>query len=116
MPFNSWMDITTIERYVKKGEQEKNAVGEDRNEDEGFNDGEDDEGVEGVKGAAEEVDEGFEDEMSKETKWMRQIYGLAVLMIKGDKGWHDAEDFTTKYSAVIKLARLMVVQEAYEQR
>ncbi|KFY90217.1 hypothetical protein V500_05234 [Pseudogymnoascus sp. VKM F-4518 (FW-2643)] len=44
------------------------------------------------------------------------ISGLAVLMIKGDKGWHDAEDFTTKYSAVIKLARLMVVQEAYEQR
>jgi hypothetical protein len=30
-------------------------------------------------------------------------------MIKGEKGWHDAEDFTTKYSAVIKLARLMVV-------
>jgi RecQ family ATP-dependent DNA helicase len=44
------------------------------------------------------------------------ISGLAVLMIKGEKGWYDAEDFTTKYSAVIKLARLMVVQEAYEQR
>ncbi|OBT70707.1 hypothetical protein VF21_10274 [Pseudogymnoascus sp. 05NY08] len=192
MPFDSWMDITTIERYVEvwkqlllfvfrakddkaefrppyvltkaqqsamqtvrdeigafqewKEEQGKNAAGEDRDEDEGFDDGEDDEGVEGVKGAAEEaaeeVDEGFEDEMSKETKWMQQIQqevlrfcitlldhplqdneyqspiisGLAVLMIKGDKGWHDAEDFTTKYSAVIKLARLMVVQEAYEQR
>jgi hypothetical protein len=37
-------------------------------------------------------------------------------MIKGKKGWYDAKDFTTKYSAVIKLARLMVVQEAYEQR
>jgi hypothetical protein len=37
-------------------------------------------------------------------------------MIKDDKGWHDAEDFTPKYSAVIKLARLMVVQDAYEQR
>lgn len=124
-----------------KGEQDKNAAGEDRDEDEGFDDG-DDEGMEGVEGAAEEVDEGFEDEMSEETKWMRQIQrevlrfcitlldhplqdneyqspiisGLAVLMIKGDKGWHDAEDFTTKYSAVIKLARLMVVQEAYEQR
>ncbi|KFZ20112.1 hypothetical protein V501_00293 [Pseudogymnoascus sp. VKM F-4519 (FW-2642)] len=96
-----------------KGEQEKNAAGEDRDEDEGFDDGEDDEGVEGVEGAAEEVDEGFEDEMSEETKWMR---GLAILMIKGDKGWHDAEDFTTKYSAVIKLAQLMVVQEAYKQR
>jgi hypothetical protein len=110
--------------------------GEDRDEDEGFDDRED------VEGAGEEVDEGFEDEMSEETKWMQQIQrkvlrfcitlldhplqdneyqspiisGLAVLMIKGDKGWHDAEDFTTKYSAVIKLARLMVVQEAYEQR
>ncbi|OBT79272.1 hypothetical protein VF21_01964 [Pseudogymnoascus sp. 05NY08] len=125
-----------------KEEQEKSAEGEDRDEDEGFNDGEDDEGVEGVKGAAEEVDEGFEDEVSKETKWMQQIQrevlrfcitlldhplqdseyqspiisSLAVLMIKGDKGWHDAEDFTTKYSAVIKLAQLMVVQEAYKQR
>jgi hypothetical protein len=37
------------------------------------------------------------------------ISGLAVLMMKGDKGWHDAEDFTSKYSAVIKLAQLMVV-------
>ena len=44
------------------------------------------------------------------------ISGLAVLMIKGEKGWHDAEDFTPKYSAVIKLARLMVIQEAYQQR
>ncbi|KFZ17436.1 hypothetical protein V501_01718 [Pseudogymnoascus sp. VKM F-4519 (FW-2642)] len=118
MPFDSWMDITTIERYVEvwkqlllfvfraeddkaefqppyvlteaqqsamqtvrdkigafqewKGEQEKNAAGEDRKEDEGFDDG-DDEGVEGVEGAPKEVDEGFEDEMSEETKWMRQI-------------------------------------------
>ncbi|OBT70929.1 hypothetical protein VF21_10098 [Pseudogymnoascus sp. 05NY08] len=125
-----------------KEEQAKSVEGEDCDEDEGFDDGEDGEGVEGVKGAAEEVDEGFKDEMSKETKWMQQIQqevlrfcitlldhplqdneyqspiisGLAVLMIKGDKGWHDAKDFTTKYSAVIKLARLMVVQEAYEQR
>ena len=44
------------------------------------------------------------------------ISGLAVLMINGDTGWHDAEDFTTKHSAVIKLPRLMVVEEAYEQR
>ncbi len=28
----------------------------------------------------------------------------------------DAEDYTPKYSAVIKLARLMVVQEAYKRR
>jgi hypothetical protein len=37
------------------------------------------------------------------------ISGLAVLMIKGEKGWYDAEDFITKYSAVIKLAWLMVI-------
>jgi hypothetical protein len=193
MPFDSWMDMTTIERYVEvwkqlllfvfraeddepefrppyvlteaqqsamqivrekigafqewKQEQEGSGGGGDGrdgggdgDEDEGFDDGEDDRGPDEVVHG--EVDEGFEDEMSEETKWMRQIQrevlrfcialldhplqddeyqsaiisGLAVLMIKGDKGWHDAEDFTTKYLAVIKLARLMVVQEAYEQR
>jgi hypothetical protein len=39
------------------------------------------------------------------------ISGLAVLGIRDEKGWLDAEDYTPKYSAVIKLARLMVVQE-----
>jgi hypothetical protein len=33
-----------------------------------------------------------------------------------DDGWLDAEDYTPKYSAVIKLAWLMVVQEAYKRR
>jgi hypothetical protein len=28
----------------------------------------------------------------------------------------DTKDYTPKYSAVIKLARLIIVQEAYEQR
>jgi hypothetical protein len=41
---------------------------------------------------------------------------LAVLEIRDDDGWLNAEDYTPKYSAVIKLARLMVVQEGYEQR
>jgi hypothetical protein len=36
--------------------------------------------------------------------------------MREDDGWLDAEDYTPKYSAVIKLARLMVVQEAYERR
>jgi len=44
------------------------------------------------------------------------ISGLAVLGIRDDNGWLDAEDYTPKYSAVIKLARLIVVQEGYEQR
>jgi hypothetical protein len=44
------------------------------------------------------------------------ISGLAILGIGEDDGWLDAEDYTPKYSAVIKLARLIVVQEAYERR
>jgi len=44
------------------------------------------------------------------------ISGLAVLGIRDDDGWLDAEDYTPKYSAVIKLARLIVVQKGYEQR
>jgi hypothetical protein len=44
------------------------------------------------------------------------ISGLAVLGIWDDNEWLDAEDYTLKYSAVIKLARIIVVQEAYKQR
>jgi hypothetical protein len=44
------------------------------------------------------------------------ISGLAVLGMREDDGWLDAEDHTLKYSTVIKSARLMVVQEAYERR
>jgi hypothetical protein len=44
------------------------------------------------------------------------ISGLAVLGIRDDDGWLDAEDYTPKYSAIIKLARLMVVQKGYFQR
>ena len=44
------------------------------------------------------------------------ISGLAMLGIREDDGWLDAEDYLPKYSAVIKLARLMVVQEAYKRR
>ncbi|KAL5350957.1 hypothetical protein ACLOAV_004530 [Pseudogymnoascus australis] len=112
MPFDSWMDITTVERYVEvwkqlllfvfraeddeaefrppyqsamqtvrdkiaafqewKEEKEKSAAGKDRGEDEGFDDGEDEDEVGVYKGVCEEVVEGFEDEMSEETKWMRQ--------------------------------------------
>jgi len=44
------------------------------------------------------------------------ISGLAVLGIRDDDGWLDADDYTPKYLAVIKLARLIVVQEGYEQQ
>jgi hypothetical protein len=44
------------------------------------------------------------------------ISGLAILGIREDNGWYGAEDYTTNYSAVIKLARIMVVQEGYHRR
>jgi superfamily II DNA helicase RecQ len=44
------------------------------------------------------------------------ISGLAVLGVREDKGWENPEDYTPKLSAVIKLARLMVVQMAYQAR
>jgi hypothetical protein len=44
------------------------------------------------------------------------ISGLAILGMRDDKGWLDTEDYTPKYSAVIKLVQLIVVQEAYERR
>ena len=185
MPFDSWIGITTIERYVEVWKQlllfvfRAEEVREDerppyeltedqqtamqvvrdridgfrqwKEEQDGAKEDPEDEGI-GDDGSGEgdregdsreEEDEGFEDGISdEEIRRMREIQreilrfcialldhplqddeyksaiisGLAVLMIKGEKGWWDAEDYTTKYSAVIKLARLMVVQEAYEQR
>lgn len=44
------------------------------------------------------------------------ISGLAVLGIREDDGWLGAEDYTQKYSAVVKLSRLIVVEHAYHQR
>lgn len=44
------------------------------------------------------------------------ISALAVLGIKEKGGWSDALEYTPKYSAIIKLARLMVVQRGYEKR
>jgi hypothetical protein len=32
-----------------------------------------------------------------------------------NNGWLDTKDYTPKYSAIIKLARLMVVQEGYKR-
>jgi hypothetical protein len=44
------------------------------------------------------------------------ISGLAVLGLQEEGRWANAEDYTPKLSAVIKLARLMVIQNAYEIR
>jgi hypothetical protein len=37
------------------------------------------------------------------------LSGLAVMGIREDGGWVDAMDYTTNYSAVIKVARMLVV-------
>ena len=44
------------------------------------------------------------------------ISGLAIIGIRDNDGWLDAKDYTPKYSAIIKLARLIVIQEGYERR
>ncbi|KFY90055.1 hypothetical protein V500_05319, partial [Pseudogymnoascus sp. VKM F-4518 (FW-2643)] len=98
--------------------------------------------VSGVESEAAVTDEGEEGESDEEIAFMKRIQrevlrfcidllnhplqdneyksviisGLAVLGIRDDDGWLSAEDYTSKYSAIAKLARLMVVHEGYEQR
>jgi len=38
---------------------------------------------------------------------------LAIIGMREDEGWLGAEDYTLKYSAFIKLARMFVVQVSY---
>jgi hypothetical protein len=44
------------------------------------------------------------------------ISGLAVMGFRDDRGWLNAEDYTTKYSGVIKIARMLVVYRSYMER
>lgn len=44
------------------------------------------------------------------------ISGLAVMGLKEDGGWANAEDYTPVYSGFIKVARMLVVQEAYQEQ
>jgi hypothetical protein len=161
MPFDSWMDITTIMRYTEvcrqfmcyifrsKGiepekrpgfeltERQQMAIDDVWTNVEEFVWWKEEQGGDSGSGAEEE-----EGESDEEIEWMgriqRQILrlwitllnqplqddeyksvlisGLAILGMREDDGWLDAEDYTPKYSAVIKLARLMVVQEAYKRR
>ena len=37
------------------------------------------------------------------------ISGLAVLGFRDNGGWLNAEDYTTKYSGVIKIAQMLVI-------
>jgi len=41
------------------------------------------------------------------------ISGLAVMGMRADDGWLGAEDYTPKYSGFIKVARMLVVYQAY---
>jgi hypothetical protein len=43
------------------------------------------------------------------------ISALALIGMRYDDGWLNAKDYTPKYSAIIKLAQLMVVQEGYKR-
>src|SRR5271170_4324576 len=44
------------------------------------------------------------------------ISGLAVLGFRDDGGWLNAEDYTTKYSGFIKVARMLVIYQSYMER
>ncbi|KAK1948837.1 hypothetical protein LY78DRAFT_622667, partial [Colletotrichum sublineola] len=44
------------------------------------------------------------------------ISALAVLGIREDGGWHHATEYTTNYSAVIKVAKILVVYQAWLER
>ncbi|PVH71468.1 hypothetical protein DL98DRAFT_615427, partial [Cadophora sp. DSE1049] len=85
MPFDSWMDITSVTRYTERRI---------------------------LRLWIALLNQPLQDDEYKSVL----ISGLAILGMQEGEGWLDAEDYTPKYSAVIKLARLMVVQEAYERR
>lgn len=158
MPFNSWMDITTVHSYVDVWERILFYIYrvEDLPEDERPKyelqeiqqikfDEMQTEIQEFQIWRDEQADDSGVDvyESDDEIKWIEQIQkrvldfcialldhpigdneyesaiisGLAALGIREeDNKWYDAEDYTPKYSAVIKLARLMVVEKAYRQR
>jgi hypothetical protein len=41
------------------------------------------------------------------------ISGLAVLGFRDNGGWLNTEDYTTKYSGIIKIARILVLYQLY---
>ncbi|KAK6591502.1 hypothetical protein H4I95_12174 [Botrytis cinerea] len=137
MPFDSWMDITTVIRYTEICKQllryifRSKDIEPEKRPGYGLTERQQmciedvwtsiEELIwwkeeQGALGSGAEDKEGESDE---EIEWIgriqRQILRLRFGM-REDDGWLDAEDYTPKYSAVIKLARLMVVQEAYERR
>jgi hypothetical protein len=151
MPFNSWMDITTIHAYVDvwkrllfyiyrveqmedKDKQPKYKLTEKQRER--FDEMQLE--IECFQEWKEEQDPNQGEESEEQTKHIGQIQhrvlqfcielldhpigdneydsaiisGLAALGLREDNKWLDAEDYTPKYSAVVKLARLMVIKKA----
>jgi RecQ family ATP-dependent DNA helicase len=155
MPFESWMDITTVKKYTKVWKALLCYVF--RAEDQPpetrpayrLTDAQDG-ALDRVRQKIhrfriwrdEQPDRGGGVESEEEVRRMKQIQrmvlqlciamldqplqddeyksvvisGMAVLGMRDGEGWLDAEDYTPTYSAAIKLARLMVVQEAYHRR
>ena len=156
-PFESWMDITTIQSYTRVWKQVlcyiMRAEDEDDNKRPAYKlTSRQQIAMQEVRSIIQEFqewkqdqpidDSDEDDESDEEIKFMGRIQReilrlcitllnhplqdneyqnviisrLAVMGIRDDGGWLDAEDYTPKYSAIIKLARLMVVQEGYERR
>ena len=58
----------------------------------------------------------FDHELKHNAYESALISALAVLGLRGDGGWVSPLDYTTTYSAVIKLGRMLVLRQAYEER
>ncbi|KAF4477887.1 Bloom syndrome protein-like protein [Colletotrichum fructicola Nara gc5] len=58
----------------------------------------------------------IEDPYKQSQKESAMIGALAVLGIREDGGWHQATEYTTNYSAVIKVAKMFVVYQAWLER
>ncbi|KAF4482479.1 hypothetical protein CGGC5_v008661 [Colletotrichum fructicola Nara gc5] len=56
------------------------------------------------------------DPYKQSQKESAMIGALAVLGIREDGGWHQATEYTTNYSAVIKVAKMFVVYQAWLER
>jgi hypothetical protein len=52
----------------------------------------------------------------RNTRRIRDQGWVAVLGFRDDGGWLNAEDYTTKYSGIIKVARMLVVYRSYRER
>ncbi|KAH6683480.1 hypothetical protein B0J14DRAFT_467389, partial [Halenospora varia] len=106
MPFNSWMDITTVKAYIEVCKQLLRYIFRSKD-------------IQPKKRPAYKLTEQQQmcindivllNQPLQDNKYKSVVIsGLAVLAIREDNGWLDAKDYTPKYLAMIKLARLIVV-------